>query len=475
MEWQGNLREIGKTYRSIDRFLQPHTFVSVILVGFLLSLLLVCEWMETQVESRRLCSIEVNFGRKIGIIRSLQGVNNGPLSVGSSRSVDLSSYYLALNVTHVRLHDLWGAVDINHVFPDMDADPSVPENYNFTLTDKYLEAINSIGAKIIYRLGYSWETPPVHNVPPKDYEKWASICVQIIKHYNDGWADGKYYNIDYWEIWNEPDFTQFWTGTAEEYYRLYEVTARAIKAYDPSLKVGGPAIVGNLTFLDGFLDYCKEKEVPLDFVSWHIYTRDPREVYLRSKTIREMLRDHGFQDVESILTEWNISPDSNVLIFGTVEAAAFDASALIYMQDSPPDIATFYRGDTWYWGGLFDQDGVPRKAYYAFKAFRMLLDTPIRVSCNDSSDKSLAVIAGLSEDNRQATILISNYGSEFNSYNITFTSWPWRERQIAYQIYMLDHTYDLELVNHGKINSKSSLTLEAVDSPSVCLICLVCS
>ena len=42
-------------------------------------------------------------------------------------------------------------------------------------------------------------------LPPKDFRKWAQICEHIIRHYNEGWADGHKWDIRYWEIWNEAD------------------------------------------------------------------------------------------------------------------------------------------------------------------------------------------------------------------------------------------------------------------------------
>jgi xylan 1,4-beta-xylosidase len=58
-------------------------------------------------------------------------------------------------------------------------------------------------------------------------------------HYNQGWANGFHYNIRYWEFWNEPE--GFWSGTPEQFYSLYEKTARALKSVDPNIKVGGDA------------------------------------------------------------------------------------------------------------------------------------------------------------------------------------------------------------------------------------------
>jgi Glycosyl hydrolases family 39. len=42
------------------------------------------------------------------------------------------------------------------------------------------------------------------------------------------------------EVWNEANLEVFWAGTKEEYLRLYETTARAVKQVDASLQVGGP-------------------------------------------------------------------------------------------------------------------------------------------------------------------------------------------------------------------------------------------
>lgn len=119
-------------------------FVMVILAVVLVSSLVVWSFTERQ-KPRNVRLIDVDFGERVGIVRSLLGVNDGPLS--EYGSVDLSSYYSDLGGTHVRLHDFWGAVDINQVFPEMDADSTVPESYDFWQTDMYLRAINSIGLR----------------------------------------------------------------------------------------------------------------------------------------------------------------------------------------------------------------------------------------------------------------------------------------------------------------------------------------
>ncbi len=437
--------------------------------------------------------VEVDFSKAAGTIRHLNDVNEGPLC--ERGWVDLSPYYQELGIRYVRLHDVpWSfddAANINYIFPRFDADPDQPDSYDFFQTDWYLKSIESLGIGIIYGLGPTAEypkLPPRHVDPPQDFEKWAKVCVNVIKHYNSGWANGYHYNIKYWEIWNEPDIPNFWTGTPEEYYRLYETTAKAIKSYDPKVKVGGPVLAVHLSFLEGFLAYCRDHQVPLDFVSWHMYSTQPSAVYLKAAKVRELMNKYGFPNAESILNEWSYFPGNWGLMPGDAKAladpryvdsvaqevqgvagAAFDASVLILLQDSTLNIANFYEGNTTLMFGLFNEHGVPKKTYYTFKAFKLLLDTPGRVATGGSDLSGVAAIAGLSPDKAQATVLISNYGTECSRYNIRLHNLPWKEGAI-YEKYALDKSHDLDLVKTETLAGTSVVLPEDVDVPSVCLI-----
>ncbi len=217
-------------------------------------------------------------------------------------------------VGHVR--PLPDVVDMHAVFPDPAADPRDPESYDFKLTDTYLQAICDTGAGMVYRLGESIEHTRhkryVH--PPADPQRWAEACLGIIRHYNEGWADGFRHDIRYWEIWNEPENRPvMWTGTDEQYYRLYATAAKAIKAAYPDLQVGGPAVGapgevedGRLQatpFVEGFLRHCRTQQAPLDFFSWHIYTDDPQLVVHKAHAIRRWL-DEGRNCVTILIANY---------------------------------------------------------------------------------------------------------------------------------------------------------------------------
>lgn len=386
-------------------------------------------------------TLRVDAAKEIGLIHSFQGLNGPPTPV-MARLPELVRQYRELRVDQVRTHDFMGPTDIDSrfefnnfnlrwlirnpaqrqevvragnasvIFPDPSADPEKPASYNFGPTDKVLAAIRDSGAEIFYRIGRSWGA---NNNPPADFDKFASVVKHVAMHYNQGWANGFHYGIRYWEFWNEPE--GFWSGTPEQFYSLYEKTALALKSIDPSLKVGGDGRANPFEdgpYREGFFDYCAAHGLPLDFYSWHTYaldSADPFDAVRLARQIRSILDAHGFSKAESILSEWNLSPD-----FGEAEKpelegahnAAYIGAVLSYFQDAPIDHAHFYRGDA-AWMGLFDLKGKPFKTAYVFKAMGNMQETPTRLAVEGSDSIGFAVLAGRSADGRKIQIIISNY------------------------------------------------------------------
>ncbi len=386
--------------------------------------------------------LQVDAGNVIGEIRSFQGVN-GPPSPLMAGLPNLVQQYKNLRINQVRTHDFMGPTEIDSqftvdnglltwlipdssqragvvkagnasiIFPDWSADAEKAASYNFAPTDKVLAAIRATGAEIYYRIGRSWGA----NInPPADFDKFANVVRHIAMHYNQGWANGLHYTIRYWEFWNEPDGL-FWSGTPEQFYFLYEKTARALKSVDPALKVGGdgkafPYDDGG--YREGFIDYCAAHKVPLDFYSWHTYadgSADPFDAVRIAQQIRGILDNHGFPKAESILSEWNLSADFTDAEKATLQGednAAYIAAVFSYFQDAPIDHAQFYRGDA-AWMGLFNSDGKPFKIAYAFQAMGRMHDTPQRLSVEGTDTFGFSALAGRSTDGNTVQILISNY------------------------------------------------------------------
>ena len=170
--------------------------------------------------------------------------------------------------TGAPLYD-WTIVDrILHTYTDAGARPFVEIGFMpqalSTQPDPY-QPVWSPGARFDkYYVGWSY--------PPKDYAKWGELIYQWVKHEVSAYGAAAVATW-YWEVWNEPDIS-YWHGTPEEYDKLYDATAAAVKRALPAAKVGGPASTGPTGarsggFLRQFLEHCRAAHTPLDFVSFH--------------------------------------------------------------------------------------------------------------------------------------------------------------------------------------------------------------
>ena len=111
-------------------------------------------------------------------------------------------------------------------------------------------------------------------VPPADDAAWHDYIRAFVRFLLHRYGAEEVRTWPF-EVWNEPDLPiAFFNGTRDEYFHLYEITARAIKEVNGQLKVGGPA-TSNSKWVKSFLAFCREHDVPVDFVSTHQYAGDP--------------------------------------------------------------------------------------------------------------------------------------------------------------------------------------------------------
>jgi xylan 1,4-beta-xylosidase len=240
-------------------------------------------------------------------------------------------------------------------------------------------------------------------------------------------------------VWNEPNLVpHFWTGTRTEYFELYEASARAVKAIDPRIRVGGPStsvfvpdaryageyhepalevetaetadpdsLDWQPVWIHEFLAYCAERDVPLDFLSTHLYPTDyAADSTGRGKAItrhadatrqdlelmREIIEDSPYPDVELHITEWSTSPSSRDAIHDTLFAAPYIVRAFLKGEPLAESISYWTFTDVFEEGGggigpfhggfgFVNEQGLHKPTFHAMAMLnrlgdRLVLDLP---------------------------------------------------------------------------------------------------
>ena len=428
-------------------------------------------------------SVRIDASTVTGAFTALHGVNNGPICFGGL--VDLTEWQRRLDLPAIRLHDSgWPGpvvVDLPMIFPDFHADPEDPANYRFDKTDDYLHSLLPVTGKIVYRLGTSieWTRRKYDTDPPVDFDHWARICIGLIRHMNEGWADGHHLGIRHFEIWNEPDLgDRMWSGTQQQYLELYTVAARAIKAHDPSLLVGGPVVAhvdGDLPL--AFVKHVTENDVPLDFFDWHHYAVDPEGLAARARAVRDLLDAHGLGHVESYLTEWAWGGDWSTTSEGakrihqrnrSARGAAFVASSLIQLQDAGLDEAHYFSGDT-QWFGLFDEFGIPHKHYYGMLAASQLSRRDHRVAVEVQQTESTRVTAAAGTGTDGLVAVVSAYEGEDAELRLLITGLPADERS-ELRLHVIDEHHDLDVVERIVVSGTEVEIVRGIPRGSVLMV-----
>ncbi len=417
-------------------------------------------------------TIQLDMTRQKGVIKPMNAVNNGPDPLSVRESYSNFHSFKAAGIPYARNHDASfnsyydgeHLVDVHRIFKNFDADENDPASYVFAPTDKYVATTIAAGTKVFYRLGASIEHGYKYGTyPPGDYGKWARICEHIIRHYTQGWADGFTYDIEYWEIWNEPDCANAdgsnpcWQGTPEEFEELYCVAARHLKECFPEKKIGGPAFCtiwdeNTRVYKEHFLDRIVREQIPLDFFSYHWYGKDLNMLTETIKYARKMLDDRGLYQTEAILNEWNyvrgwLGDDWKYTLKTekNLKGASFITGAMCIGQGTPLDMFMYYDARACEMCGLFRVETYEcLKGYYSISAFSELTRLGNYVDCGYQNGDIYYCAAA---NEKESAVLLTYFDDEEKqkSTDISLEIVGLTEKTKA-RIYLLDEENNLSLV-----------------------------
>jgi xylan 1,4-beta-xylosidase len=323
--------------------------------------------------------------------------------------------------------------------------PPVPLDtpvHTFSYVDKVFDFILETGARPFVELGFmprelATETETLfwwkaHCSPPTDMARWVELVTATVTHWIDRYGLDE---VRQWrfEVWNEPNLVpHFWTGTRTQYFELYEATALAIKEIDHELKVGGPstsvfvpddryrgewedrsvehataeaedvdALDWRPVWIEELIDWCASRDVPIDFLSTHLYPTDVafgangqvrhirRHVdatYDDLVALRKLIAGSPFPDAELHITEWSSSPSSRDAIHDTLYAATYITRAYLRSAALADSISYWAFTDVFEEGGagigpfhggfgLVNEQGLHKPTFHAFEMLSRLGDT----------------------------------------------------------------------------------------------------
>lgn len=367
--------------------------------------------------------------------------------------------------------------------------------YNFQYIDSLFDFLLETGIRPLVELSFMpkelasgtkthfwWKA---NITPPSHWHEWQDLVTALVTH----WIHR--YSLEevrkwYFEVWNEPNLDVFWSGSKSQYFTLYQVTAQAIKAIDPLLRVGGPATsnfvpddrfdgemedksrqithrIQNLdsvpwkgVWIKDFLEYCAAEHLPVDFVSTHPYPTDfaldgLNLVKGRSRTrdslyrdlswLRETVKNSAYPDAKIHLTEWSSSPSPRDYSHDFLPAASYVvrsnlscaslADSLSYwvftdiFEETGGGPGPFHGGF-----GLINQQGIVKPVYHAYRMLHALGGTQLQKGENHiitrRDDSGIAALFFNYPDVCTSAIPISSYPNYLPSLEVQRLGEPLR-------------------------------------------------
>jgi xylan 1,4-beta-xylosidase len=298
--------------------------------------------------------------------------------------------------------------------------------FDFSGIDKLYDALLAKGIRPFVELGFTpeamatspqtiffWKGNTSHPKP----EPWLALVDAFVKHLRDRYGAEEVRRWPF-EVWNEPNLKDFWERADQTaYFELYARTAKAIKAIDPQLRVGGPSTAG-AAWVPEFLAYAKAHGVPVDFVTTHTYgveegyldeygrsdrklSPNPDSIIGDVKRVRQQIDASDFPGLPLYITEWSTSYNPRDRVHdsyisaswiltklrgtrGHAQAMSYWTYSDLFEEPGPPD-RPFHGGF-----GLMTREGVRKPAWFAYKYLNALRGKEIP----SADDAVLAAVDG---------------------------------------------------------------------------------
>ena len=378
--------------------------IIIILIGLMASPVY-AKTDKTETQER---SINVDFNKEKGALNTMfnECVGAGRANEGLRADWQQQLAYVKkeCGFRYIRFHGLL-TDDMGVYKEDREGNPQ----YNFMYVDVLFDYLLSIDIKPFVELGFMpnalasgretifWWRGNV--TPPKDYEKWKGLITNLVQHFTERYGADEV-KTWYFEVWNEPNLKPgFWTGTMEDYFKLYKYSVEAVKNVNPEYRVGGPGTAG-AAWEPEMIEFCTKNNLPIDFISTHSYgvkqgyldeygnsgTVLAKEEYAVSGDVlqsRKEISESAMPNLELHYTEWSASYTPSDPIHDSYHEAAYvlqkmkqvgdAAQSMSYwvftdiFEESAPRFTPFHGGF-----GMLNTQGINKPVFYAYQFLNKL-------------------------------------------------------------------------------------------------------
>lgn len=317
--------------------------------------------------------------------------------------------------------------------------------FKWAQLDTAVDSIIKSGARPFFALSY---LPPsvAQNGDitgkPIDWQDWQTIVKATIEHFSG--TTQRNLNDIYYEVWNEPDLFGGWKiGGTKNYLDLYAYAARGAKSASNvnRFKIGGPATTGLYkNWVTGLVAFAEKNQLPLDFISWHHYSKNPEDFAKDIRLLDEWLTTYSRGPMLlRLVTEWGSDPENS-----PIHDTGFDAAHLVSTTRQILQGINFAfvfeikdgkspEGKE-YWGrwGLLTHSHKKKPKFEAVNLLNQMVGTRLRLTGEGSWVTGYAV-----KNNETIKILLANYdlyGRHFETvpvsfYNLAGGNYRWEEKR----------------------------------------------
>ncbi|MFT3844887.1 MAG: glycoside hydrolase [Lacibacter sp.] len=381
---------------------------AVVLISFFINTIKA----QTSIPQERLIKIDFNKtkGKFSTMFKECIGAGRANEGLRADWQQQLAMVKKELDFKYIRMHGLL-TDDMAVYREDKNGNPE----FNYQYVDVLFDYLLSIKMKPFVELGFMpsalasgsktifWWRGNV--TPPKDYKKWEELIRNLTQHFTQryGAAEVKTW---YFEVWNEPNLKDaFWTGTQDDYFKLYEYSVKAIKSVNKEYKVGGPATAG-AAWVPEMIQFCTQKSLPLDFISTHTYgvkqgfldefgnsgtILDKNEWSVSGDIInsRKQIASSAMPGLELHYTEWSSSYTPADPVHDSYHEAAYILQKIKQVGNAPTSMSYWVFTDifeeagprfTPFHGGfgLLNYQGIKKPAYYSYQLLNKLGETELQ-------------------------------------------------------------------------------------------------